>query len=377
MTTSINATPTTPDDEIDIIGLTKTIWKGRKIVFLTTLICGIIGFLIAIYSSKEFVATTIMVPSGNDATSKLGSLGGLGGLAAMAGINLNTTTGNDLSPIVYPQIVSSLPFQLELMYTPLDFKDYKIKTTLFDYYSEVQKPNLLIKYTFGLPGVILAAMKEKEKDTPVNIETKKIITLTEKQIKVLYVLERLITLDVSLKEGFLTLSARMPEALPAAQLGQRAQELLQQYITEFKIKKAKLNLDFIQQRYDETTRKFEDAQQRLATFRDKNKNMSLATARTEEERLASQYNLIYNVYSELAKQLEQAKIQVKQDTPVFTIIEPISIPTKKSKPNRPLILFIGIIFGGLIGVVIVFVKTKIDVSSNLDSSISIDNKMNV
>ena len=152
----------------------------------------------------------------------------------------------------------------------------------------------------------------------------------------------------------------MPEALASAQLGQRAQELLQQYITEFKIKKAKANLDFIQQRYDETTRKFEAAQEKLATFRDRNRNVSLAIAKTEEERLNSQYNLIYSIYSELAKQLEQAKIQVKQDTPVFTIIEPISVPTKRSKPNRPMILFIWLFLGGVIGTGIVFGKDFIE-----------------
>ena len=78
--------------------------------------------------------------------------------------------------------------------------------------------------------------------------------------------------------------------------------------------------------------------------------------RSEEERLTSQYNLIYGVYSELSKQLEQSKIQVKQETPVFTIIEPISVPTKKSKPNRPLILIMGISLGGLIGTVMIFGK---------------------
>jgi len=66
--------------------------------------------------------------------------------------------------------------------------------------------------------------------------------------------------------------------------------------------------------------------------------------------------LIYSVYSELAKQLEQAKIQVKQDTPVFTIIEPISVPIKKSKPNRPMILLIWLFLGGVLGTGVVFGK---------------------
>lgn len=360
--TTENTKPTPPiaDDEIDLIALAKTFWSGRRIVIKSILICGILGFLIAVTSPKEFVATTVMVPSGSGGGSQLG---GLGGLAAMAGININTASGSDLSPAIYPQILSSLPYQRELMKTPLNFSTLREPVTFFDYYSGIQKPNLLFKYTIGLPGVILglpgtilSAIKGESKEKVVTGEDKNPIELTGKQQSVRQVLSGLISLNVNAKDGTLTLSSKMPEALAAAQLGQRAQELLQQYIIEFKIKKAKTNLDFIQQRYDETAQKFESAQQRLATFSDRNKNVSLATAKTEEERLTRQYNLIYGIYSELAKQLEQAKIQVKQDTPVFTIIEPIIVPTIRSKPNRPMILFMWLFIGGVLGTGIVFGK---------------------
>jgi len=348
-----NTKPATPiaDDEIDLIALAKTFWSGRQTLLISILICGILGFFIAIFSSKEFVATTIMVPSGSDAGSKLG---GLGGLAAMAGINIGSATSSELSPTVYPKIVSSLPFQMELMKTPLNFQEFSQPATFFDYYSKIQKPNLFLKYTIGLPGVILTAIKGKQPEKLITDEENKPFELSDKQRDVRQILSGLISLDVNTKDGLITLSTKMPEARTAAQLGQRAQELLQQYIIEFKIKKAKANLDFIQQRYDETAQKYEAAQQRMAAFSDRNKNVSLATAKTEETRLNSQYNLIYSIYSELAKQLEQARIQVKQDTPVFTIIEPISVPTKRTKPNRPMILFIWLFLGGVIGTGIVF-----------------------
>lgn len=352
--------PAPVDDEIDLLALAKTLWLGRRTVIKTILIGGVIGLFVALTSPKEFVATTIMVPSSSDGSSKLG---GLGGLAAMAGINLNTTTGSDLSPTVYPQIVASLPYQLELMKTPLNFNKIKEPVTFYDYYSEPQKENPFVKYTIGLPGLILgipgaflSALRGKEQEANGATDQKKPIELSNKQRDVRLILSGLILLSVNPKEGTLSLSTTMPEAKAAAQLGQRAQELLQLYITEFKIKKAKATLDFIQQRYDETSLTFEAAQKHLASFRDRNKSVTLATAKTEEDRLTSQYNLIYSVYSELAKQLEQAKIQVKQDTPVFTIIEPISVPTKKSKPNRPMILIFWIFLGGIFGTSFVLLK---------------------
>ena len=342
------------DYEIDLIPIAKTLWLGKRTIIKWTLIGGIAGLIIALTTPKEFVATSILVPSGYEGVAKLSAMSGLGGLAAMAGINLNTSGGTDLSPIVYPKIVTSVPFHLELMNTPLNFKEIGKPVTLQEYYSDYQKPNLFLKYTVGLPGIIISALKGEEKEAIRNIEGQGPIELSAVQQNIHAILMGSLSLEVDPKEGVLILTSVMPEALPAAQLGERAQQLLQKYITEFKIKKSKANLNFIQQRFDETALKYEALQQRLATFRDRNKNVSLATVRTEEERLTSQYNLTYNVYNELAKQLEQAKIQVKQDTPVFTIIEPVSVPTKKSKPNRPFILIICLLLGSLTGTLFVF-----------------------
>ena len=98
-----NTKPAPADDEIDLIALAKTFWSGRRIVIRSILICGVLGLLIAIFTAKEYVATTIMVPSGSDATSKLGSLGGL---AAMAGINIGNAFNIGYAYDVAPSALS-------------------------------------------------------------------------------------------------------------------------------------------------------------------------------------------------------------------------------------------------------------------------------
>jgi len=343
-------TPTNSSDEIDLIQLAHTFWDGRRTLFKTIATCAVLGVLIALFSSKEYTATTTVVPQAGDAQSKLG---GLSGLASMAGINLNMGNSSDITPTVYPQVISSVPFQLQLMQTQLNFSDLDQPVTLYNYYTEYNKPNPLIKYTIGLPGLLLKAIKGKPDEEPASGNHGP-IRLTEDQKEIQKKLQDLVSIDYNDKDGYVTLSCKMPEALPAAQLAQRTQELLQRYITEFKIQKAKASLDFIQQRYDEVKKQYEQAQTELASFRDRNRNVATATAQTELERLNNNYNLIYNVYSELAKQLEQARIQVKEDTPVFTVIQPVSVPTEKSKPKRAIILIIWIFLGGIIGAGIVF-----------------------
>lgn len=344
------------DDEIDLLALVKTLWNGRKTVIRTVIVCAFLGVTIALLSPVEYTASTVMVPQvGADGQSKLG---GLGGLAALAGISLDMSQGNELSPIVYPQIVNSIPFQLELMKTPLTFKDHAEPITLFDYYTVYNKSSVfgaIKKYTIGLPGVIIKAIKGKPEEIILTGDSvDRPILLTDDQFEVKKKIDEIISLDLNAKDGYLTLTTSLPEALAAAQLTKKAQEILQRFITEFKIEKTKDNLNFIQGRYDETKAEFEKAQVSLALATDRNKNFTSGLPQIEIDRIQTRYTISFSVFQELAKQLEQAKIQVKKDTPVFTIVEPVTVPSEKSKPKKVMILMIWIFLGGIIGTGIVF-----------------------
>ena len=157
------------------------------------------------------------------------------------------------------------------------------------------------------------------------------------------------SLTLDNKNGYVTITTNMPEAVASAQLAQATVVLLQKYITEFKIAKVQSNLDFIQSRYNEAKKNFEDIQIRRAAFRDANTNTNKYSARVEAEKLDAEYTLAMNLYSELATQLEQAKIEVKKDTPILTVVRPVTIPYKKSKPSRAKILlaftFLGVVAG--------------------------------
>ena len=141
--------------EIDLIELIKKLWQGRRLLIRTAIIFTVFGLTIAILTPKEFTASTTLVPQTSGGQS---NLGGLSSLASMAGFNLDLSRGaSDISPQIYPQIIQSVPFQLEIMNTPFTFSGVEEKITLFDYYSLVYKPGVLAsikKYTIGLPGVI-------------------------------------------------------------------------------------------------------------------------------------------------------------------------------------------------------------------------------
>lgn len=347
----------TKEDEIDLIELARTIWLGRKTIIIIVSIFTIVGFSIALLTPREYTSSTTMVPQLSSGKS---NLGGLSSLAAIAGFNLNTNLETtELSPYVYPQIVQSVPFQLEIMNTPFSFSDVDHRVTLFEYYTEISKPGILSiikKYTIGLPGIIIGAIRGDQNESINDLTDSRTIKLTKEQDEVRKLIANSITLETNDKEGYVVLSSQFHDPKLAAEVAQKAQELLQQYITEFKIEKATAQLEFIQERYAEKKAEYEKAQQSLATFEDNNKNITSARAATERIKLQNDYQLAFEVYSQLAQQLEQAQIKVKEDTPVFSVLKPVVIPIEKSAPNRPMILIIWIFLGGVFGIGWIFGK---------------------
>lgn len=350
---------TEEEESIDFIKLVKTLWKGRKTLYISLSIGLVLGVFVAISTPKKFMVTTIIVPQ--MASSPTSKLGGLSSLAALAGIDLSSSaTGSDMSPIVYPQIVSSVPFQMELMNTPLNFSDVDHPVSMFDYYTNYSKTSVLgvlKKYTIGLPRLIITAIKGEKKELILpKSKEKQPIYLTDDQYKIKLLLDEMVVLDAAPKDGYLSLTVKMPEALAAAQLAQKAMEILQRDITDFKIEKAKADLDFIQGRYYVAKAEAEGYQLHLAQKSDQFKNLISAVPQVQSDRIQTHYNIANNVYMEMAKQLEMAKLQVNKDTPVFTIVQPATIPSESSGTSRLIILILWIFLSGIVGVGIIFGK---------------------
>ena len=242
--------------------------------------------------------------------------------------------------------------------TPIDFQKAGRKVTFYEYYTsrEFNKPSVfdyILKYTIGLPGVIINAIRGEQPQQTLDdsgvLKKSPIESISREEYECLKVLSGSVQLTLDEKKGYVTIVANMPEPIAAAQLAQATLELLQKYITEFKIEKVKSNLDFVQERYNEAKSNFEEIQARRAKFLDANQNTTRYSARMELEKMDAEYTLAMNLYSELASQLEKSKISVKETMPVLTVINPVTVPYKKSKPQRSMILFAFTFLGVVVG----------------------------
>jgi hypothetical protein len=343
------------DDEIDLIAIAKTLWEGRKTIIKSIIYFILIGFGVAILSPKEYVAGGVFIPQVSDAKTAGGSLSGL---AAMAGISLgNGGLGAEISPAIYPQVISGTSFSKELMGVKIKVSNVKQEVTLFEFLNDIQSPSLIDiakKYTIGLPGLLKEAIignKEPKGDFQVGVEV-----LSKDEYNVKKKISEILNLDVDDEIGYVSISAKMPEALAAAQVAQKAQDLLQEYVTNYKISNVQKDLHFIEERFAEKEKEFYEAQEKLAHFTDQNKNITSAYVKTQFDRLSSDYQLKFNIYNELARQLEQAKIKVTEKTPIFNTIQNITVPNEKTAPRRGLIMVLFTILGLSFGIGMVYAK---------------------
>lgn len=340
-----NHTPSSPQSEIDLIALSGYLWKKRRFFIKCCGIATVAGLIIAFSIPKEFTTTVKLAPETTDATSKMSNLGGL---AAMAGIDLGSASGQDaLSPNLYPDIVHSTPFLLELFPEKVTDKEKKYTTTLYDYIAGHQRFawwSILMKAPLkGIAALRSFFSGNEENDGDLNP-----FQLTHKQEDVLKNLRQRITVYVDKKTQVVTIGVNMQDPLISADVAHSIVIKLQTYITHYRTQKAKKDLEFTEKVLKESRSAYYKAQQAYATFEDGNKNIISASYRTEQERLRNEMTLTFNVYNTLAQKLEQDKLRVQEQTPVYTIIEPATVPLKASSPKKLLIL-VAFIFLAFIG----------------------------
>lgn len=347
------------EDTIDIIALLKEFWGARKTILKITVAFLFLGAFVAIFSKNEYTAATTFVPSAQGSSSGGGSLGSL---ASLAGINIGGgMSSEEISPKLYPQIVGSIPFQLELLNMPLTIEGQLQPVSYRAYYKNIYSPGLLAnikRYTIGLPGVLISLVRSAPETTevPADANQNQIITISEEDNKLIKLLEDQISLTVNDKEGFISIAATFPEAKASAEIALKAQQLLQAYALQFKTQKSMEQLKYIKERYAEKQKEFNKIKIALARFQDQNTGINTALGRTKLLQLQAEYDLVFTVYSELAKQLETQQLQVKKDTPLFTVLKPVIIPNEKSAPKRAIILVVYLFLGFVLSMGIVLGK---------------------
>ena len=335
------------EDSIDIIALLKTLWIGKKLILKTTILFFVIGCIVALLSPVVYTSQTTFVPQVSD-DQMPSPKGSLGSLASLAGINLNevsTTSDSYLSPLLYSKLADSEEFSLNIVNEEivnlngdkLTVKEYLILNKSFFNFNII---GFIKKYTIGL----FTNNGTKEN----NEAFKGFNFLSEEDFDIIESFKEKFIIDLNEKEGYIKVLASDESAFISTQLVQVITQNLQLKIIELRTNKIKERLEFSGEQYELKQGEFDLLQKKLADFKDSNKNISTARFMSELQKLESEYQLQQNILMTLASEYNNNKIKLNKDTPIFSVIDEVSVPNERSKPKRSLIALIFMFLGILL-----------------------------
>jgi uncharacterized protein involved in exopolysaccharide biosynthesis len=327
---------------IDISKIFKVIGKHKWMILIVTILFSGIGVFIAINTPNEYVSQVQILPE-LESKDAAGGLSKFKSLAGLAGVDLSSLSSSEaVRPDLYPNILQSTPFLMDVMAMKIYAYKYKQTLAMSRFLAENNKRELATK--------IFGESDDDDDDMPV-INPKTIpletIKLDKKQDKLIKDLQKRIGATLDKKSGVISISVKMQDPVVAATLVKYAQDYLTEYVVKYRTEKTKNDITFLNERLSEAKRRYDNALYAYSSYQDRNKSLFLNIAKDEGKKLQYEVDLSYNLYAELAKQLEEAKIKVHRETPIFKVLEPAQIPVKKSEPKRS-VMVIGFAFLGLI-----------------------------
>ncbi|MEY8705783.1 Wzz/FepE/Etk N-terminal domain-containing protein [Bacteroides faecichinchillae] len=315
--------------EIDLLDILRRIIAIRKTLYKAIIIGLIIGVIVSLSIPKQYTVNVTLSPEMG--TNKAGN-----GIAGLAATFLGGTTamgeGTDaLNASLSSDIVSSTPFLLELLNMKVTV-DEDSQKTLSTYLEDESSP--WWSYVIGFPGMAINGVKslfaDKEFSNEANWQHSGVINLTKKEKEKVAFLRKNITAVIDKKTAITNVTVILQNPKVAAVVADSVVHRLQEYIINYRTSKAKEDCTYLEKLFEERKQEYYEIQKRYAEYVDTHDNLILQSVRAEQERLQNDMNLAYQVYSQVANQLQVARAKVQEEKPVFAVVEPAVIPLKAS-----------------------------------------------
>ncbi|MBQ9236426.1 MAG: chain-length determining protein [Prevotella sp.] len=336
---------------VDVIDIVRKDWKK---IAIYSFVAGVIGVALAFATPHKYKSTVMLAPE----ESGQGFSGSLSSLASMVGMNMKLgQTGDALYPEIYPDLVSSTDFVIDLF--PVQVTTKKGDLTC-DYYTYLVKHQKLALTDYPKAGLVLLIEKFREHEPNKKLGGKHEgpIALSKEQDDVAKAISANVACGVDKKTNVITITVTDQDPLIAATMADTIKQHLQKAITEYRTKKAKVDLDYMQKLYVEAKNNYDKARQKYAYYADTNMDVELQSYKSKEEDLENEMQLKYNIYQTVVEQLQLAKAKVQERTPAFTVMQSATVPVKHSDRPKVVTLAIWMILGFMVRFAMLAWKNK-------------------
>lgn len=329
----IKSNQQTENQEIDLIALFRKLYINRKNIYKAVGIGIAAGIIIGFSLPRTYQVDVNLSPE-----SGVSATGGLSGIASMFGLgSASAGFGEDaLTFNMFPEIVKTNPFALEMLQIPIQTQKGD-SIILYDYLDTEKKS--WWGYAMGAPGMLIGGIKslfkEEQKDSIKAIDP---FRLTPEQSGRIGMLKKILEVETDKKSNMTKVTVSLQDPLAAAVVADSAVHKLQEYITDYRTRKAKQDYDFQFSLCEQYKKEYFEAQQEYAKFADANRNVILQAVTSEKDRLQKNLSLAEQIYSQSMGQLQVLRGKVQEAKPVFAVVEPATVPLAPASPKKMLII---------------------------------------
>ena len=331
--------------QIELLMLITQLWSRKWSIILIAFISGVVGFLLSLDIPKRYRTVVTLAPESS--VSELSSAAS--SITSILGGGIGTPGGDAIYPELYPDIINTIPFSVEMLNIPVSTLDGSYTGDLYHYMTKHQRMPLWSRAKSKLK----ALFQKKEHGFSDNLDP---YCLSKRQMNVINKFHKLVTCDVDVKTSVITLTSVMQDKLVACTVADSLCIKLQEYVTAYKTNKANNDLKTVRSLYEEARRDYMSAQQEYAFFLDRNVNLVRESVKAEAVRLENEQNITFGVYQEMSSQLAVARAKLQEQTPAFTILEPARLAEWHFAPKKSVISVVFAFLGGFVACIWFLIK---------------------
>ena len=337
--------------QIDVVAIAKEMKKHKKQYLIALPITFVLSCLLILCVPRYYSSTAKLAPEISSFSSS-----SLGDIASSFGFDLggSSANGDAIFPELYPELIESNDFMVGMFDVKVKSKDGSINTTYYDYLATKRqtpwwtKAYNSVKQLFDTPD-----------STPVSKNGKvNPFQLTRRQDQIARLMSKNIKCDIDKKNYVISISVEDQDPLICATLADTVQTKLQDFITAYRTKKAKKDLEYYKKLSSDAKSKYERIRQQYGSYSDANQDVVLESYRLKANDMENEMQLLYNTYTTLQAQVQQAQAKLLMQTPAFTTLQSASVPLKPAGPKRMLFV-LGMTFIAFIVVTVYSIRKLI------------------
>ncbi len=340
---------------IDFTEIARLLWGERIFIIKVSVVALVIAIIYAFSLPRTYTASVTLAPEASNSSL----MGGLGALADMAGLGMDGATGDAIYPEIYPELISSKKFLVDLFPVRVTSLDGNIDTTLYEYQRKHQKIAWWM-YSVVWSKKFVKWIKGEQKSAPSeNVATINPFHLSRVDDALSNAIGASIACVVDKKTGVITLRYTAQDPLIAATMVNVIKDKLQEHIIDYRTCKSRNDLEYFEKLCNDARAEYVRLQDEYAVFCDRHKGAQLQSVEMRRERLENDVMLAQQNYSQASQQLQLTRAKLQEKTPAFAVLSGASVPLKPSAPRRLFILMAFVMLGAAGASAYVYVKKQV------------------